>query len=253
MVHNASSSRKKALGCKWVYKIKYRSDGSVERFKARLVVFGNHQVEGLDYDETFAPVAKHVTVRIVLAIAPAKDWELHQMDVHNAFLHGELQEEVYMKMPPGFTTQQPGMVCKLKKSLYGLKQAPRCWFAKISAALKDYGFHQSFSDYSLFTLHKGSVQLVVLVYVDDLIIYGNDRMAIQKFKLYLCDCFHMKDLGPLKYFLGVEVGRSPTGIFVSKEICFRYYHRSWITWGKTSSNPPRATSPIVIGRRAFAH
>jgi hypothetical protein len=212
-------TNKKALGCKWIYKVKYRSDGTIERFKARLVILGNHQVEGVDYTETFAPVAKMVTVRIVLATAAAKGWELHQMDVHNVFLHGELQEEVYMKLPPGFRTNQPGMVCKLRKSLYGLKQAPRCWFAKLSSALKHYGFRQSGADHSLFTLINKDVELVVLVYVDDLIICGNNSASIQQFKDYLSRCFHMKDLGLLKYFLGVEVARSPAGIF----LCQRKY------------------------------
>lgn len=131
---------KKALKCRWVYKIKYNSDGSVERLKARLVIFGNHQVEDIDYNETFAPVAKMVTMRAFLAVAAAKNRELHQMDVYNAFLHGDLDEEVYMKPPPGFHGSKPGMMCRLQKSLYGLRQAPRCWFAKLTASLKRYGF-----------------------------------------------------------------------------------------------------------------
>ncbi|KAK2976864.1 hypothetical protein RJ640_009315 [Escallonia rubra] len=210
---------KKNLGCKWVYKIKYNSDGTVERNKALLVIFGNHEIEGIDYTDTFAPVAKMVTVRAFLAVAASKKWELHKMDVHNAFLHGDLQEEVYMKLPPGFRVTIPGKVCRLRKSLYGLKQAPRCWFAKLSAALKEYGFQQSYSDYSLFTLQRGVVQVNVLVYVDDLIIFGNNHAAIQRFKTYLSECFHMKDLGALKYFLRVEVTRGPEGIF----LCQRKY------------------------------
>ena len=170
-----------------------------------MVILGNNQIEGIDYNETFAPVAKMVTVRIVLAVAAAKHWELHQMDVHNAFLHGDLQEEIYMKFPPGFRSSHSDMVCKFHKSLYGLKQAPRCWFAKLSRALKEYGFQRSYSDYSLFTLHDKNIQLVVLVYVDDLIICGNNHDSIQCFKDYLSRRFRMKDLGKLKYFLGVEV------------------------------------------------
>ncbi|KAL2903744.1 Retrovirus-related Pol polyprotein from transposon TNT 1-94, partial [Bienertia sinuspersici] len=208
---------KKALGSRWVYKVKYNADGSVERLKARLVIFGNHQVEGIDYNETFAPVAKMVTVRAFLAVAAAKGWELHQMDVHNAFLHGDLTEEVYMKPPPGFSSR--GKVCRLLKSLYGLKQAPRCWFAKLSASLTQYGFRQSYSDYSLFTYRNGSVHLNVLVYVDDLIISGNDSSALHTFKQYLSTCFHMKDLGRLKYFLGIEVARNDEGIL----LCQRKY------------------------------
>lgn len=180
------------------------------------MILGNNQVEGLDYNETFASVAKMVTVRTFLAVVSAKNWELHQMDVHNAFLHGDLDEEVYMKLPPGFASDIPNMVCRLKKSLYGLKQAPRCWFSKLLLALKDYGFLQSYSDYSLFTYSKGSVQFNILVYVDDLLLSGNDSAALNSFKTYLSSCFQMKDLGRLKYFLGIEVARNSSGIFLSQ-------------------------------------
>jgi hypothetical protein len=180
------------------------------------VIHGNRQVEGVDYNETFAPTAKMVTVRTFLAIAAAKNFQLHQMDVRNAFLHGDLEEEVYMKLPPGFENQSSGKVCRLRKSLYGLKQAPRCWFAKLSDALKTYGFEQSYSYYSLFMLRRRNTELYVLVYVDDIVISGNQSDAIQKFKDYLGHCFHMKDLGKLKYFLGIEVARNATGIFLSQ-------------------------------------
>ena len=194
---------KKALGCKWVFTIKYRADGTIERYKARLVVLGNNQTEGIDYEETFAPVCKMVTVRSFLQVAASRDWEIHQMDVHNAFLHGDLDEEVYIKFPPGFRTPDTTQVCRLHKSLYGLRQAPRCWFAKLSESLKTYGFIQDVSDYSLFTFVEGEIRLHVLVYVDDLLISGSSPAAIQAFKEYLSSCFHMKDLGHLKYFLGI--------------------------------------------------
>lgn len=173
---------KRALGSQWVYKIKYQSNGHIERLKARLVVFGNHQIKGLDYNETFAPVTKMVTVRAFLAVAASKNWELHQMDVHNAFLHSDLDEEVYMKLPPGFESSYPNMVCRLRKSIYGLHQSSRCWFAKLFTALKEYGFLQTYSDYSLFTYTNGGVQINVLVYVDDLVISGNNSAALKAFK-----------------------------------------------------------------------
>ena len=169
---------KKALGCRWVYVIKYRADGTIERHKARLVVFGNHQVEGEDFTETFAPVAKMTTIRCFLEIVMAQDWEVHQMDVHNAFLHGDLDVEVYMRLPPGFRVEDKNKVCRLHKSLYGLKQAPRCWFAKLTGALTEYGFIQSIPDYSLFVFDQDGIQIYVLIYVDDLIITGSSPEMI---------------------------------------------------------------------------
>lgn len=146
-----------AIGSMWVYKIKLRADGSLERYKARLVALGNNQVAGVDYGETFALVAKMSTVRIFLDIAAKQDYEVHQMDVHNAFLHGDLDEEVYMKLPPGFRSDSDKRVCRLRKSLYSLKQAPRCWFAKLAAALRTFGFTQARADYSLFVYSKNGV------------------------------------------------------------------------------------------------
>lgn len=161
-------------------------------------------------------MAKPSTVRILLQIDAAKKWEVHQMDVHNAFLHGDLKEEVYMRLPPGFQGSDPTKVGRLRKSIYGLKQPPRCWFSKLSDALLSYGFVQSQSDYSHFSFIRGKINLHILVYVDDFVIACNDISTLHKFKNYLGQCFHMKDLGKLKYFLGVEIARSSEGIFLSQ-------------------------------------
>lgn len=210
---------KKALGSKWVSTIKFCFDETIERHKARLVVLGNHQKEGIDYTETFSLVAKMTTVRIFLDFTAKKNHEVHQMDVHNAFLHGDLEEEVYMKLLQGFSSPTETRVCRSRKSLYGLKQAPRYWFAKLTAALLKYGFSQAPADYSLFVYLKNGISLRILVYVDDLIISGNSSEEIKLFKEYLSTCFHMKDLGFLKYFLGLEISRNASGIYV----CHRKY------------------------------
>jgi len=210
---------KKALGFKWVYKIKYYADGRIEHYKARLVVLGNTQVEGEDFHETFAPVAKMTTVRCLLRAVVAKGWELHQMDVHNAFLHGDLHEDIFMKAPPSFRPPQPHLVCKLRKSLYGLRQTPRQWFFKLATTLRNYGFCQSPLDRSLFVYKKGEIFLALLVYVDDLVLTGSSPTHCRPFKQYLHQCFKLKDLCPLKYFLGIEVACSPSGLF----LCQRKY------------------------------
>ena len=212
---------KNTVGCRWVYKIKYGSNGKIERHKARLVAKGFTQQEGVDYFDIYSPVAKLVTVKMLLAIAAAKSWDLVQLDVNNAFLNGTLHEEVYMDIPPGVNIQgeQPStnkMVCKLNKSIYGLKQASRQWFEKFSKFMLQMGFIQSKSDYSLF--HKGHNEnyVALLVYVDDIIITGASKSEIAKIKLQLSNAFKLKDLGNLGYFLGLEVAKSKNGIFLSQ-------------------------------------
>ena len=139
------------IGCKWVYKLKHKPDGSIERYKARLVAKGYNQTHGLDYFETFSPVVKAATIRIILTMALSFQWEIRQLDVHNAFLNGELEEQVYMSQPPGYLdTTFPTKVCRLKKALYGLKQAPRAWFQRLSSALIQWGFSNSRTDSSMF-------------------------------------------------------------------------------------------------------
>ncbi|KAK2413561.1 putative mitochondrial protein [Trifolium repens] len=208
------------IGCKWVYKVKYHADGSIERYKARLVAKGYTQLEGVDYFDTFSPVAKLTTVRTLLALASVKGWYLEQLDVNNAFLHGDLHEEIFMSLPPGMyihnSDTETTKVCKLQKSIYGLKQASRQWYSKLSESLISFGYMQSSSDFSLFTKFNESSFTALLVYVDDIVLAGNDISEIQNVKSFLNDRFKIKDLGPLRYFLGLEVARSKQGILLNQ-------------------------------------
>ena len=208
----------KPISCKWVYKIKWCTDGSIERYKARLVARGFSQQYGLGYDETFSPVAKLTTVRVLLALAASKSWNLWQMDVKNAFLHGELDREIYMNQPMGFQSHDhPEYVCKLRKALYGLKQAPRAWYGKIAEFLIYTGYSMTFADSSLFVKANEGRLAIVLVYVDDLIVTGDDEAEIFLIKENFSVRFQMKELGQMKHFLGLEIDHVQEGIVLHQQ------------------------------------
>ncbi|RVX00860.1 Retrovirus-related Pol polyprotein from transposon TNT 1-94 [Vitis vinifera] len=209
---------KKPVGCKWIFTVKYKADGNVDRYKARLVTKGFTQSYGIDYQETFAPVVKLNTVRVLLSLAANLDGSLHQLDVKNAFLNGDLEEEVYMDIPAGLeATSNFNKVCRLRKSLYGLKQSPRAWFERFTKVVKGYGFVQCQSDHTLFVKHfpKGKLAIII-VYVDDIILTGDHEEKIDLLKKLLTKEFEIKDPGNLKYFLGMEIARSKKGIAVSQ-------------------------------------
>lgn len=210
---------KRAIGCKWVYKIKRNPDGTVERYKARLVAKGFSQIEGVDYFDSFSPVAKLVTVRVLISIATMQGWELHQLDVNNAFLHGYLNDEVLMEVPQGYHKADVGQVCKLRRSLYGLKQASREWNAELCSTLLDFGLMQSKFDHCLFTMSVADGFLAMVVYVDDVLITGSSPILIQKLKDFLDRKFTIKDLHLAKFFLGMEITRTSKGTF----LCQRKY------------------------------
>ncbi|KAG7594818.1 Reverse transcriptase RNA-dependent DNA polymerase [Arabidopsis thaliana x Arabidopsis arenosa] len=215
---------KNVVGCKWVFTIKYNPDGTVERYKARLVAQGFTQQEGIDYMDTFSPVAKLTSVKLLLGLAAAKGWSLTQMDVSNAFLHGELDEEIFMSMPQGYTAPPgtslpPNPVCRLLKSLYGLKQASRQWYKRFSSVLLGANYIQSPADNTLFVKVAGDSIIAVLVYVDDIMIASNDDTGVENLKQLLRSEFKIKDLGPARFFLGLEIARSAAGI----SVCQRKY------------------------------
>lgn len=175
------------------------------------------QIPGINYSHTFSPVVKASTIRIVLSLSVLHKWRLHQLDVKNAFLHGCLNETIFMDQPPGFVDPQlPNHVCKLSKALYGLKQAPRAWFHRLSKFLLSNGFLCSRADPSLFIYARNSCIMYLLVYVDDLILTGNNESILIAFTTRLHQEFAIKDLGDLSYFLGLEVSYTDDGLFLSQ-------------------------------------
>ncbi|CAL1368567.1 unnamed protein product [Linum trigynum] len=202
------------VGCRWVYTVKTKPDGTVNQYKARLVAQGFTQEYGIDCSETFAPVAKVATVRTLLSVASLRQWPLYQMDVKNSFFHSDLDEVIYMEPPPGYPLASPDQICRLNRSLYGLKQAPRAWFDKFHTTISNLGFQQSRNDPSLFTRTTAAGAVALLLYVDDMAITGSDHDGIQRLKEGLNASFNLKDLGELSYFLGLEVNRDSRGILL---------------------------------------
>ncbi len=227
---------RKAIGCRWVFRVKYDEKGQVERFKGRLVAKGYSQKYGIDYDETFSPVVRFSSIRTLLAFAVQKGMLIHQMDVITAFLNGDLQEEIYMEQPEGYTV--PGkeeMVCRLKKSLYGLKQSPRCWNQKFRESMELLQFKQSQADPCIFS--KGSEKdklIIIAVYVDDLIIVTTNQQDMDKIKTSLSENFKMKDMGSLHFCLGFGIEQNEEGIKLSQKL---YIQKLLERYGLQEANP----------------
>jgi hypothetical protein len=199
---------------KWIFKLKLHADGSLERYKARYVLWGFTQRPGVDFDETFSPVVKPATIRTVLTLALAQNWPVHQLNVTNAFLHSTLTKTVYCTQPVGFVDPtQPDLVCKLNKSLYGLKQAPRAWYSRFATFLCSQGFVEAKSNTSLFILRHGS-DTAYLLYVDDIVLTASSPELLRRIISCLQREFAMKDLGTLHHFLGVTVERRSQGLFL---------------------------------------
>jgi hypothetical protein len=235
------------VNCKWVYKIKRNADGSVSRYKARLVAKGFHQQAGINYDEMFSPVVKPTTVRIILTLAAQFNWPLRQLDISNAFLHGFLKEDVHMVQPPGFVdASKPAHVCKLHKSLYGLKQAPRSWFERFTTQLESLGFTASIANPSLFILQTPQATLYLLLYVDDIIITGTSQSFISDLISQLKTTFELKDLGPLHYFLDLQLQYHDQGFSVHQtKYATNLLNRFNMFNCKPSSTPYSSTTKLT--------
>ena len=199
---------KNVVGSKWVFRIKCKADGSVDKYKACLVAWGFTQIYGVDYFDTYSPVAKLSSIRLILAIAARYDWDIDSFDFVGAYLNGELEnnEEIYMQSPPGYSSDADS-VKRLKKSLYGLKQAGRKWYDTLVRALKKLGFRTTHADPGVFYARVHEHILILAVYVDDCIFTGSSNQLIASYKEKLNSCYALTDLGPLHWLLGIKITR----------------------------------------------
>ncbi|KAK1419766.1 hypothetical protein QVD17_29081 [Tagetes erecta] len=207
----------KAIGLKWVFKIKRDAQEKVTRYKARLVAKGYVQQYGIDFEEAFAPVARIETIRLILALAAKRGWKVFHLDVETAFLNGRLKEEVYVKQPDGFiVTGKEDHVYKLNRALYGLRQAPRAWNERLDKTMRKLEFKRCPREPSVYTKIANGELLVIGVYVDDLVVTGSSLEEIKKFKTQMMLEFKMKDMGLLTYYLGIEVDQRDDGIILKQ-------------------------------------
>ena len=204
------------IGTKWIFKNKSDEHGIIIRSKSRLVAQGYTQVEGIDFDETFASVARLESIRILLAIASHLNFKLYQMDVKSAFLNGMLQEEVYVEQLKGFVDpHKPDDVYKLKRALYGLKQAPRAWYDRLTTYLIKHGVKRRFADTSLFIRKDKNYFVVAQIYVDDIVFGATNDSLAQSFADEMKVMFEMSMVGELTYLLGLQVKQTDSGIYIN--------------------------------------
>jgi len=239
------------LGVKWVYKVKTKSDGSFEKYKARVVAQGFRQVEGVDYTEVFAPTSKQATLRALLAVTAAHNLELTQLDVKNAFLQGDLVEEVYVNIPQGYDMPpgHEGMGLLLKRPLYGLKQAPRAWHQKLSQVLCDLGFQVSAADPALYILRGEGGCIYLLTYVDDMLMAGANAQEMQTVKEQLMKQLDIHDLGEPTGFLGMRITRDRDAktVVLDQEA---YVMNCLTSFNMLNAKP--ASTPLPVGIRLVA-
>ncbi|GKC76614.1 retrovirus-related pol polyprotein from transposon TNT 1-94 [Tanacetum coccineum] len=216
------------IGTKWVFRNKLDENGIVSQNKARLVAQGYNQQEGIDYDETYAPVARLESIRILLAYACALDFKLFQMDVKSAFLNGFINEEIYVAQPPGFIDfKKPDHLYKLKKALYGLKQAPKAWYDRLKAFLIKLEYKIGMVDNTLFTKKKSSNLIIVQIYVDDIIFGSTCQDMCDEFSKIMHDEFEMSMMGELNFFLRLQIKQMEDGIFLNQSKYIKEMHKKF--------------------------
>jgi hypothetical protein len=238
---------RKAIGCKWIFKNKIGADGNLKRYKARLLDKGYSQREGVEFNEIFSHVAKLTSIGFLLSISSTSNFEIEKMDVKTAFLHQDLDEEIYMRQPNGFVVKgKEELVCKLKRSLYGLKKSPRMWYQNFDAFALKIGYVRSEEDHYVYIKLIDDQILIIILYVDDMLFIGNNKVMIKELKAQLSNIFEMKYLGAAKYIFGMEINRDRCNInlFLSHS----NYVDTILKWFNMHDSKP-INIPLLVGMK----